>query len=72
MKSGFFAISAISSLVAKFICFNLAVIVSVVNLLNSRVVIYLQYPGILFSTAVRALVVAKWVILGVLFLTYVF
>ena len=40
-----------------------------VNLLNSGVVIYLLWSGILFSTTVRAVVVTKLVILGILFLT---
>ena len=58
-----------SPLVAKFVCFNLAVKCSVVNLLNSGVVIDLLWSGILFSTAVRAVVAAKLLILGILFLT---
>ena len=41
---------------------------SAVKLLNSGVVIYLRWPGILFSIAVRTLVVAKLLLLGVLFL----
>ena len=55
----------ISPLVAKFTGFNLAVKFSAVNLLNSRVVIYLLWLGILFSTAVRVILVAKLVILGI-------
>ena len=55
-------------LVTKFDCFNLAVKFSVVNLLNSGVVTYLLWSGILFSTAVRAVVIAKLVILGISFL----
>ena len=69
MKSDFFSKSAISSLVAKFACFNLLVIFSAVNSLNSGVVIYLLWSGILFSTAVAEILVVKLVILGVLFLT---
>ena len=48
---------------------NLAAKLSAVNLLNSGVVIYLLYSGILFSTAVRAVVVAKFVMLVILLLT---
>ena len=60
---------AISFLLAKLVCTNLAAKVSVVNLLNSGVVTYLPWLGILFSTAVRAVVVvAKLAILGILFL----
>ena len=44
-KSIFFTKSAISQLVAKFACFNIAVKVSAVNLLNSGVVIYLLPLG---------------------------
>ena len=53
-KSVFFTKSA---LVAKFACFNL---------LNCGVVMYLLWSGILFSTGVTAVVVAKLVILGIL------
>ena len=53
---------------AKFACANLAVNLYVVNSLNSGVVIYLLWSGILFSTAVRAVLVAKLVILGISFL----
>ena len=56
-------------MLAKFGCANIAAIVSADNLLNSGVVIYLLWSGILFSTAVRAIVVAKLVILGISFLT---
>ena len=52
-----------------FACFNLAVKVSAVNLWNSGVVIYLLWSGILLLTTVRAVVVAKLVILGIPFLT---
>ena len=58
-----------SSLVAKFACFNPSVKVSAVNLLKSGVVINLLRSCIIFSTAVRAVVVAKSVILGISFLT---
>ena len=54
---------------AKFSCANLAVKCSAVNLLKSGVVIYLLWSGILFSTAVRAVVIAKLVILSISFLT---
>ena len=37
---------------------------SVVNLLNSGIVTYLLWSGILFSIAVRAVVLPKLVILG--------
>ena len=53
--------SAISSLVAKFANFNLA--------LYSGVVIYLPILGIIFSTIVRAVVAAKLFIPGISFLT---
>ena len=53
-------------MLAKFAYANLAAKFSAVKLLNSGVVIYLLWPGILFSTAVRAVVVAKLVILGIL------
>ena len=56
-------------MLAKFACANLAAKFSVVNLLDFGVVIYLLWPGTLFSTAVRAVVVAKLVILDILFLT---
>ena len=68
-KSGFFMKSAILALVAESDCFNLTVNFSAVNLLNSGVVIYLLWSGILFSTAVRAVVVPKLETLGILFLT---
>ena len=64
-----FTKSEISPLVAKFAWFNLAVKISAVNLLNSGVVIYLLWWGIIFSTAVRAIIVAKLVILRISFLT---
>ena len=53
---------AISFLLAKFACANLEAKFSSVNLLNSVVVIYLLWSGILFST------IPKLVILGILFL----
>ena len=54
---------------AKFVCINLAVTFCAANLLNSRLAIYSPWLGISFSTAVRAVVVAKLIILGILFLT---
>ena len=56
-------------MLAKFPCANLAPKFSAVNLLNFGVLIYLLWVDISFSTAVRAVVVAKFVILGILFLT---
>ena len=56
-----------SPLVAKFACFNLSVRFSAIHLLNSGVVIYLLWSDISFSTAVRAIAVAKLVILGISF-----
>ena len=53
----------------KFAFANPAVKLSAVNLLNSGVVIYLLRSGILFSTAVRAVAVANFVILFILLLT---
>ena len=62
--------SVISPLVAKFAWFDITVKFSAFNLLNSGIVIYLLWSGILFSAAVRAaVVVAKLVILGISFLT---
>ena len=58
---------AISFLLAEFIWANLAAKVSTVNLSNSGVVIYLLWSIILFSRAVRAVVVAKLVILSIRF-----
>ena len=55
-------------MLATFTYANLAVKFSAVNLLNFGIVIYLLWIGILFSAAVRAVVVAKLVMLGVLFL----
>ena len=60
--------SCIPPSVAKFACLNLAVKFSIAIFLNSGVVIDLLWSGILFSTAVKA-VVAKLVKLGILFLT---
>ena len=68
-KSISFTKSAISPLVVKCVYFNLAVKFLAVNLLSSEVVMYLLWSGILFSTAVRVVVLAKLVIFGVLFLT---
>ena len=51
--------SEISPSFAKFACSNLAVKFSTVILLNSGVVIYLLWSGILLSTALKAAVVAK-------------
>ena len=56
-------------MLAKFSCANFAANFSALNLLNSEVVIYVLWLSILFSTAVRAVVVANLVILGILFLT---
>ena len=80
-------------MLAKFACANLAAKYSVVNLLNSEVVLYLSWSwsviffsilpdfcyshfltklltlGILFSTALRAVVLTKLLILSVLPLT---
>ena len=59
---------AISFLLAKFAWANLAAKFSAVNLLNSGTAIVLLWSSILFSTAVRTvLVVAKLVILRTLF-----
>ena len=52
----------------KFACFNIAVKFSSYNLLNFGVVIYLLWSGILFSTAARAVLVTKLVILDILLL----
>ena len=60
-KCVLFTKSVTLPLVARFACFNLAVKCSTVNLLNLGVVIYLLWSGILLSTAVRAVVVAKLV-----------
>ena len=58
---------AILPLVAKFACFNLEVKFSAINLLNSGVVIYLLWSGILFSSVAGAALVAKLVTLGICF-----
>ena len=55
---------------AKFACVNLAAKIYAIHLLNSGVVIYLLWSGISFSTAAKAVVLAKLVILGVLLLTF--
>ena len=59
----------ISILFAEFVCANFVAKFSVVNLLNSGVVIYLLWSFILFSTGVKAVVIARLVMLGFLFLT---
>ena len=56
-------------LLAKFAYANLAGNFPAANLLNSGVVIYLLLPSIVFSTAVRAIVVVNLLILDILFLT---
>ena len=56
-------------MLTKFACANRTVKFSAVNLLNSGVVIYLLWSGILLSTTVKAVVVAKLIIIGILFLT---
>ena len=82
----FFSLSSKSVFVTKFACANLAAKFSAVSLLNSGVVIYLSWIwsvilfsifltklltlGISFSTAVRATVVAKLLILGISALTW--
>ena len=68
-KSVFFTKVSMLLLLDKFGCADLAAQFSAKNLLNSGVVIYLLLPGILFSTAVRAVGVAMLIILGILFLT---
>ena len=66
-KSAYFTKLVISFLLAKFACAYLAAKFSVVNLLNSVVLIYLLWSDILFTTVVRAVVVAMLVILGFYF-----
>ena len=56
-------------MLAKFASANLAAKFSAVNILNSAVVIYLLWSDVLFSTALRAVVVAKLAVLGILFLS---
>ena len=56
-------------MLTKFACANRTVKFSAVNLLNSEVVIYLLWSGILLSITVKAVVVAKLIITGILFLT---
>ena len=53
-------------MLAKFACANLATKCFAVNLLNFGVGIYLLWSGISFSTVVRALVIAKLVMQGIL------
>ena len=60
--------AAIWPFVTKFICFNLAVKFSAANLWSSGLVIYLLWSVILFSTSVIAVLPAKSLILGILFL----
>ena len=62
-----FSLSSKSVFVTKFACSNLATKFSAVGLLNSGVVMYLSWlwSGILFSIAVRAVLVAKLVMLGI-------
>ena len=62
-SSLFFLKLAISLLLAKFACLSLASKLFAVNLYNSGVVIYLTL-GILFSAVVKAVVVAKLVMLS--------
>ena len=64
----FFTKLATSFMLTKFVCANLAAKPPADNLLNSRVVIYLLWSSISLSTAVKEEVVAKLVILGILFL----
>ena len=66
-KSAYFTKLVKSFLLAKFACAYPAATFSVVNLLNSVVLIYLLWSDILFSTVVRAVVVAMLVILGISF-----
>ena len=56
-----------SFLLANSDCATLRATFSAVNLLNSGVVVYLLLSGILVSIALRAVVVARLVILGILF-----
>ena len=56
-------------MLAKFVWNNLEAKYSAVNLFNSAIIIYLLWSGILFTKAIRAVVVAKLVILAILFLT---
>ena len=66
-NQSFFTKLVISFLLAKFASDNSAAKYSAVNLLDSRAVIYLICSGFLFSTSVKAVVVAKLVKLGILF-----
>ena len=65
----FFTKLVISFLLAKYACANLAGNFSAADLLNSGLVIHIVWSDILFSIAVRVLVAAKLLILGVLPLT---
>ena len=67
-KSVFFTKLTIAFFGAKFACPSLAIKLFAVNLLNSWVVIYLSWSW----SAVRLVVVATLVILGILFLTSFF
>ena len=69
VKSAFFCKAEISFLLAKFACDNLAAKLCLVNLLNYGVVTYFLWSSIFFSTVVRAVIVAKFVMLGILFST---
>ena len=66
-KSTFFAKLPILFLIAKFACANILAKDSSVNLLNSGVGVYLPWSGISFTAAGKTIVVAKLVILGILF-----
>ena len=56
-------------MLTKFTCANLAAKSYPFNLINCRVVIYLLWSVILFSTSARAVVVAKLLIISILFST---
>ena len=56
-------------MLAKFGCTNIAANFFTVDFLNFGIVIYLLWSSILFSTTIRAVVVANLVILGISFLT---
>ena len=57
-------------MLAKFSCANLAAKPSAINLLNCVLLIYWLWSGISVSTAVRTVVVAELVVLGISFLTF--
>ena len=71
IKTFFYEISR-SFLLAKFPCAYIAAKFSPVNLLNSGEVIHLLSLGILFTRTVRAVVVARLVILDILPFTHLF